>query len=107
FLRPGDEVSNDEEVAGKAHALDDAEFEVEASAVDLFLRNRSIRLEAPRQALVREAGKRLRLGLAGGDHEARQDGVGLLGTRRGARLRPCARSLRGGRRTAAPFPARP
>ncbi len=81
LLGPFDEVSNDQEVAGEFHALDDAQFEFQPLAVILlFVTCRHAKLgEAHVEPLFRLPAKLQRLGafglfrIGGGAGEARQD----------------------------------
>ena len=87
ILRPFDEVGHDEEVAGKAHRLDDVELEREAVVVDLLAHARR---DAARGDACRESGLRFldqHAGLVhGADGKARQDRL--------AGARPIGASLR-------------
>ena len=73
LLGPLDEVGDDEEVAGEAHALDDAELELEALAVGLDGRGVRDDGEAGVEALAGLAAQLLDLVLG----EARQDRLAL------------------------------
>ncbi len=73
LLRPADEVRHDQEVAGKAHPLDDGQLEIEPLAIilDGHARHGIVLAEALVEALVRLAAQHLGLVLA--FREARQD----------------------------------
>ena len=85
-LRPLDEVGDDQEVAGEAHLLDDAELELEALAIGLgglgagrgiHLGLVDMRLQPALQPLGRAQAQLLGLGAPGGDGEGRQDRLAL------------------------------
>ncbi len=77
-LGPLDEVRHDQEVAGKAHLLDDADFALQARPVVLLRIGQLDLLQAGLQPFPRLPGQFLGFVTAGAGIEARQDRVDLV-----------------------------